>query len=77
MHQFVPGQVSMSNRAVSRPVPKAPRPWKSGVVWFVAALSCLPMACPSVMTPQVVNMVPRAEGLVFAKTSQPIRVLDV
>jgi len=29
------------------------------------------------MTPQVVNMVPRAESRVFAKTAQPIGVLDV
>jgi len=77
MHQFLLDRLSMSTRTASRLIPDGSRAWKSGAVRLVAALSCLLMACPSAMTPQVVNMVPRAERRVFAKTAQPIGVLDV
>jgi len=46
-------------------------------VLLVAALSCLHMACPSAMSPQVVNMTPHADARVAARTAQPIEVLDV
>jgi hypothetical protein len=46
-------------------------------VLLAAALACLQLACPSAMSPQVVNMAPRADARVAARTAQPIEVLDV
>lgn len=51
---------------------------RQAMVFLVMALSCLlHLGCPSAMTPQVVNMVPRVDNRISARTTQPVEVLDV